>query len=293
MAIADVALEVGLAPERDRGGERDQGQRGGDLPEVDLDRGAHASTSLQRAGARSPGRPRSRTTQSPSRRAWSGSWLTRTIEISSSRRSSASVASIASRAAWSSAEVGSSSSRTSRLAGPAPGPASPAAARRPRAWRRRARRSGVEAGELAGSARDVELARRRARRRSARFDSTVPSSSAGSCGTSETSRRSSSGSQLGQRPVRGRRSSPRSGSASRLSSRSRVDLPLPEARRSPSPPRDLGADRVEDRRPPRARLTSRSSNSTGAMIHASRRKMPPGCGRCDSGDRRVRLEQSG
>ena len=67
-----------------------------------------------RAGPASTARPSSsRTTQSPSRRACSGSWLTRTSEMSSSRRSSASVASIASRAAWSSAEVGSSSSSTS------------------------------------------------------------------------------------------------------------------------------------------------------------------------------------
>ncbi len=42
---ADVALEVGLLPEGDRGGERDQGQRGRDLAGAEVDRGAHAITS--------------------------------------------------------------------------------------------------------------------------------------------------------------------------------------------------------------------------------------------------------
>ena len=59
------------------------------------------------------------------------------------------------------------------------------------------------------------------------LSSTVPSISAGSCGTRQTSRRSSSGSRsrTSLAPVA---TVPASGSASRFSSRSSVDLPDPD-----------------------------------------------------------------
>ena len=78
----DVLLQVRLAPEGDRGGDRDQDEGRGDLPSVTWIVGDHVSTLLQRARvdrrAPPPAAPPSRL----SRRACSGSWLTTTKEMS-------------------------------------------------------------------------------------------------------------------------------------------------------------------------------------------------------------------
>ena len=110
---ADVALEVGLAPEGDRGRERDQRQRGGDLPERDVDRGRS-----RRAPAR-PGRVGDPARLEPHHPVAQPARLLGVVadederDLELARAARARVASIASRAAWSRAEVGSSSSRTS------------------------------------------------------------------------------------------------------------------------------------------------------------------------------------
>ena len=194
MAMPMSRSRSALLPEGDRRGERDQRQRGGDLAERDVDRGASRQHLRQRAGARST-RPR----------------LEPDHPVAEPARLLGVVADEDDRDLQLAPQLGQR--RLDRVAGGvvegrgrlveqqdlaaagrAPGPASPAAARRPRAWRRRARRTRGRGRRGARQRVAVELACRRARRRSARFDSTVPSSSAGSCGTSETSRRSASGS---------------------------------------------------------------------------------------------------
>ena len=205
---------------------------------------AHASASS--SGPQATTRPAfSRTARSASRRACSGSWLTTISEMSSSARSSASVASIASRAVVVERRGRLVEQQHGRLLGRAPGPASPAAARRPRACRRRARRSRDRARRGRGSA-PRRAPCRPGRRRSA--GSTRPSPPAATAAAAparpraaapagrtrsaaDPGRRSSPGVRVGEpveQPQQGRLAAARG-----ADDRRRAGV-------------DLGADRVED-----------------------------------------------
>ena len=255
-------------PEGDRGGERDQRQRGGDLPEGEVDRGAHASTSS--TGPRSATRPRLEphhpVAQPPRLGGVVADEDDRDVELA------AQLAPASPRSRRGPRRRGPRSAR--RAAGPrapgrAPAPASPAAARRPRAWRRRARRTTgrgrrgarqrAASGSLAGEAGGV------ARGSTRPFPRAAPAAAAPA-----RPRAAAPAGRTRSAAGRGRRSSPRSGSASRLSSRSSVDLPAPEGPTTAVAPAGIAAlTESRTRRSPRSRQTSRSSNSTGASSHAT------------------------
>ena len=150
-------------------------------------------------------------------------------------------------AASSSADVGSSSSSTSGSSASARASITRCCSPTDSREASRSQERAVEAGQLERPL-GVDLAALEPTARSARCRATVPGSGAGSWGTSPTRRRSSSGSSS-RTSLPWKRTVPSSGSASRLSSRSSVDLPEPDGPSSAVEPGGIGHRHVAQHPP--------------------------------------------